>query len=508
MMQVFDTLTLLILLVVLVVCYLPIVKRPRWLRYLPPLALVLALIHLAVEGFRWQMMPAYVVLVLILLWSGWQYWNPKTSVGGGRWVTIRRITGVSLAITLLMTSGLFSYLFPIFELPQPSGPYAVGTTDYHMIDHNRPETYTSGPSDNRELMVQVWYPAEPDAGAVITPYWRHPRIQSAELAKGLGMPGFILSHSGLVPTHSFWNAPLSDAQAAYPVLIFSHGFGQGSARQNTSLMEALASHGYVVFSIDHAYIGVASIYPDGRLAAFDQEAFSAMFEPPGPETVALYEAMDASTDWREQISLLEKAMATMGEGAGAAMIEALAIQQADQLFVLEEIGRMQSGTGEKDHPEWFKGRLDLSRLGIFGMSFGGSTALGTCVADPRCKAGINLDGFQDSQIDLPPLERPFMFMNNESSLFYNVMFEKANGPVYAVSIDGSTHWNFLDVSIISPLFQMMGSTGPIDGYRMLEITEAYVLAFFDKYLKGQDAPLLDSPGDTYSEVEFRKMNAD
>ncbi len=117
-----------------------------------------------------------------------------------------------------------------------------------------------------------------------------------------------------------------------------------------------------------------------------------------------------------------------------------------------------------------------------------------------------MDGFLGPQMELPPLERLFMFMNSDNALPYNAMFEIASGPAYAVSIEGSEHFNYSDFSIMSPLYKMTGLLGPIEGYRMLEITEAYVLAFFDKYLKGQAAPLLDAPADEYPEVEFRKRN--
>jgi predicted dienelactone hydrolase len=507
-MQLFDSLTLLVLLVFLLVLYLPAIKRPSWLHLLPPLALVLALFHLFAEGFRWQMVPASVVLLIVLLLTGWRYWKTNAGVKTGRWATVRRATGVSLAVMLLLSSGLFSWLFPMFELPQPSGPFAVGLTEFHMIDRSRPETYTPDPSDVRELMVQAWYPAEPDKGAAPSPYWRHAMVRSAELTKGLGMPSFLFSHLGLIPTHSFWDAPPSAVQQAFPVLIFSHGFGQGWAAQNTSLMETLASRGYIIFGIDHAYVGMATIYPDGRLAAFDTDTFSGMNGPPDPETAALFEELMASTDWREQTALLEKAMAKMPKGVAAAMNEALDIWAADLLFVLKELGKLQSGAREDDQNGRFKGRLDLSRLGFFGMSFGGSTSLENCIKDSRCKAGINMDGFQGPQMELPPLERPFMFMNSENTLLFNAMFDIALGPTYAVNIGGSQHLNYADFSIMSPLYQMTGILGPIDGYRMLEITEAYVLAFFDKYLKGQAAPLLDSSVEDYAEVEFKKKNAD
>jgi len=229
-MQLFDSLTLLVLLVMLAALYVPVTKRPSWLRILPVPALVLASIHLVAEGFRWQMVPAYAVLAGVLAVAGWRFRNADAPAKTGRWATMRRFSGASLGILLLLTSAVFSYLFPMFELPQPPGPFAVGVTEYHMVDRNRPETYTPDASDVRELMVQVWYPAEPDAGAKPSPYWRHAAVRSAEIAKGLGVPTFLFRHLGLIPTHGFWNAPPAAAPSTFPVLIFSHGFAQRRTR--------------------------------------------------------------------------------------------------------------------------------------------------------------------------------------------------------------------------------------------------------------------------------------
>lgn len=44
------------------------------------------------------------------------------------------------------------------SLPKPTGPYAIGTISYHLIDQNRNDPHA--PGAKRELMVQVWYPAE------------------------------------------------------------------------------------------------------------------------------------------------------------------------------------------------------------------------------------------------------------------------------------------------------------------------------------------------------------
>ncbi|WP_051153527.1 hypothetical protein [Ruminiclostridium papyrosolvens] len=54
----------------------------------------------------------------------------------------------------------FSLLMPLFELQEPTGPYKVGTTTYDWTDTSRLEEKCNGGDSKRELMVQVWYPAE------------------------------------------------------------------------------------------------------------------------------------------------------------------------------------------------------------------------------------------------------------------------------------------------------------------------------------------------------------
>jgi hypothetical protein len=51
---------------------------------------------------------------------------------------------------------------------------------------------------------------------------------------------------------------------------------------------------------------------------------------------------------------------------------------------------------------------------------------------------------------------------------------------------------------------MLGLKGPIPGPRALQITNTYSLAFFDRALRGQAAPLLDAPSPEYPEVTFER----
>lgn len=52
--------------------------------------------------------------------------------------------------------------------PKPTGPYAVGTTMYHVIDTSRKNEFSEDSEHPyRELMVQVWYPAQGAAADVL-----------------------------------------------------------------------------------------------------------------------------------------------------------------------------------------------------------------------------------------------------------------------------------------------------------------------------------------------------
>jgi hypothetical protein len=47
--------------------------------------------------------------------------------------------------------------------------------------------------------------------------------------------------------------------------------------------------------------------------------------------------------------------------------------------------------------------------------------------------------------------------------------------------------------------ELVGQVGPARG---VQVVSAYALAFFDQYIKGEDASLLDGPSPDYPEVEI------
>jgi predicted dienelactone hydrolase len=210
-------------------------------------------------------------------------------------------------------------------LPDPSGPYRVGRRSFHWIDGLRREPN----GDRRELIVWVWYPSQPQMGAQPAAY-----LPSGWEAVG----GFWGFRADGVSSHSFANAPVVGGSQAFPVLIFSpSGF---PPLLLSALLEELASHGYVVFGINHTHESGVSVFPDGRIVLMDAVRMQPALGP--------FSGAPAETFQKR---------AAIADG-----------QTADIRFVAGKIERLNAGNDP------LAGRLDIGRLGAFGHSLGGNAA--------------------------------------------------------------------------------------------------------------------------------------
>jgi hypothetical protein len=456
--------------------FLPLRDRRRWMGYLLALPALFSVLHLALEGPRWQMVPAYALIGLLLLLTALRLLRPS-----GEWVgrKLWPIMFSGLGLLVLAVAFALPLLFPIFRLPRPSGPYRLGTATYYWVDAGRDETFTEDPSDRRELMVQIWYPAERVRGAKRGPYLSHSDTIGPVLGKvQFGLPSFVFSHLRYVRANAVPDAPVATAQARYPVLLFSHGRG-GVRVQNTFQVEELASHGYVVAAIDHTYAAAATVFPDGRVALVDPRV-------------------------RDKSFLEDK-------------FEVLA---DDASFVLDQLGALDAS----DPRGLFQGRLDLRRVGIFGHSLGGIVAAEACRLDDRFKAGMDIDAFVPQEVVESGLTQPFMFITRDAATMeqelakqdperrreaideqmgsIQALLGRLQSAGYLVEIRGMFHFNATDLPLWTPLTSTIGLTGPIDASRAHRIINAYTLAFFDRHLAGRATPLLDGPSPDYPEVGF------
>jgi predicted dienelactone hydrolase len=141
--------------------------------------------------------------------------------------------------------------------------------------------------------------------------------------------------------------------------------------------------------------------------------------------------------------------------------------------------------------------LDLTKIGVFGHSFGGATALQVCHDDSRCKAGIDIDGMAFGSVIADGVKQPFMFLGGDHHREpkaetqpvwrdLHAIYERlpANGRV-ALMIEGADHYSFADGGVLKShiaLAVLRGLGLVIDGKRQLVTTAACVRAFFGKYL--------------------------
>jgi len=233
--------------------------RPRWLEFLPGAAVLLLIIQLFVEGYRWQMTPAYLLVIVLFLLT---LPRLRSASRAEKKRTGWKAAGAVLGLILWLLVLALPVAMPVPKLPQVTGPYAIGTRTYHLVDQSREEIYTDDAHDKREIMIQLWYPADPDVPGVSAVYIEELQIIGAVLAQRLGLPSFLLDHIDLVDLDTVKNAPLLTADAPYPTLLFSHGL-RGIRGQNTAMVRELVSHGFVVATIDHTYGNLITIFPDG-----------------------------------------------------------------------------------------------------------------------------------------------------------------------------------------------------------------------------------------------------
>jgi dienelactone hydrolase len=296
----------------------------------------------------------------------------------------------------------------------------------------------------------------------MAPYVDAPEQFGIGVQQSYGFPSIIVSHFPLVKTHSYVNAPLSQSESDYPVLIFSHGYG-GVIMQDTVLMEELASNGYIVFSISHSYEAMVTSFPDGSV---------------------IYEAT---------------------EEMYADIYNSLQIWANDTVFLVDQLEIVDN----PDIPSIFHDGMDLTSIGALGHSFGGTTAEEVALTDARIDVGISFDSPHGERARTMNMTKPFMLLfgpDYGNPYMNDPVYLNATNTCYGLYVNGTRHYNFADINVWTPLFRSFGLLGSIDGYRMLQILNDYVLAFFDEHLKGIESTLLDGPSTTYPEVLFFGKN--
>lgn len=343
-------------------------------------------------------------------------------------------------------------------LPAPTGPHAVGSTVLPLVDRSRTDPWVPS-ADGRALMVTLHYPAARSGGGHPAPYATREEARLLAEQLGPGVSGDVLARTR---THS--RAGVRPAPGRHPLVLLSPGFSV-SRWTLTSLAEDLASRGYVVASVDHAYESYGISLPGGR-------------------------------------TLTCVACTALDEGGVHGSV-VTSTRAADMRYVLDRLVGPRSVWRHAD-------AIDARRIGMAGHSIGGASAATAMVADRRIDAGINMDGSFWEDLPAEGLRgRPFMMLGTHDGMHlpggtdtsWDRTWSALDGWKRWITLAGSDHFSFSDGPVISRHFGLPEPQLPAD--RAVALTRTYVSAFFDRHLRGLSRPVLDGPTEADPEAHFQ-----
>lgn len=432
---------------------LPYLPQPWRQRGLMPAALSPALalaLHLVAEGWRAQLIPLYLLAALVAAGGMWAA-PRRTHAPARRRV---RLASAATALALVLGSTLAGWALPVFTFPAPTGPYRVGMVNRELVD----------PARGRRLMASVWYPAA--SGGAPAPLTHDPDHVATGLANLTGLPALLFQHLRYIQLAASEDVAAQAVGAPFPVLVFSHGM-VGLRMQNSSTFQELASWGYVVVAIDHTDAAAVTVFPDGEARYYNMERFGI---PAGVEPDAALVTERVFPVW-----------------------------VADQRFVYDTLE-----TWAQADP-LLAGRLDLARIGSFGHSFGGATALEVCRVDSRCRAAVDMDGGLYGGSTTMPAVRPLLLMSSADSNRYpsaiagwTRLIASARADAYWLELPNSSHLSFTFSPLLSPLLAPQG----FDPRGGLRTVDKYLRGFFDRYLRDTPTQPL-GPASPDADVRWR-----
>lgn len=362
-------------------------------------------------------------------------------------------------LTLMVSFGAHIMTQNKIQLPQPTGFHNVGMSTHFLKDASR---YHNG-EQGRPLVVHVYYPTM-QIPKKYPPYLGDAmHLYKAKLA-GTYLPE-ELAYLDAINDWAIPDAPIAPENSSFPVLFFAHGFFM-AAQLYSSLITEMASHGYVVVALNHTDACWPVMFPDGSSPAILPELAN-LFSNKQQSCVQTFDMVQET--WIKDVE-----------------------------YVLSWL---------RNQP--FAASLDLSRMGIFGHSFGGSTATEAARQNDNFKAMANLDGLLFGPNWDKPLQTPSLFVVAEKLLTHaevlkagltieqfeslfarscKKVFDQLKNDAFYVTVKNADHAAFVDSKLIkSPL-----SKKEQDLLVAIAITRALLVDFFDHYLKNENLTLLNN----------------
>ncbi len=350
----------------------------------------------------------------------------------------------------------------MITLPAPTGPHPVGLAVRHLVDPARTDPWDGS---TRELMASVYYPAHDVAGFPTAPYMTpgaaalFVRLDTVYLHPQLPSEGVDWTAIG---THAHVGAP--PAAGPWPVLVYSPGGGDPRTL-GTALAEDLASHGFVVVTVDHPGETSEVEFPGGRVrpVATDKDRRD---DPEAFRTLVAVRIDDVR-------SVLDRLLAATGgwPPAPGSIIPPGTDNPGPADPAAHKPDADRPGTGDSALlPDGLE--VDRGRVGTLGHSAGGATAANVLFEDKRVGAAADIEGYLDylptepgGEGELFPVarhgvDRPLLFYGTDG--FRDARFDRAWAAVSAhagaerVESAQGQHWGLTDFSAIAPQLRHAG----------------------------------------------------
>jgi predicted dienelactone hydrolase len=298
-----------------------------------------------------------------------------------------------------------------FYPPDELGPYPIGHTTVVITDLSRnPDGTSPAASAGRPLYVHLWYPTSGKPSGHVIYTWNNPVYN--QNPGGTVYPGLpdlpaltFTASSSLNPVAE--NGPLTKGR--FPLLISSHGNEVAAAKSMPDTLETLASHGYIVASVEHT----------GNNDAFFQAQFVEGF---------MHLALGPNPSLGANV-ILERSK--------------------DVSFTIDQM--LQGGIDQQAHIGFSKA-IDSESIGVLGYSLGGETTLATVTgissanypADRRVRAAFMGAGTNYGLLltagDYANAKVPLMFFSNDTGIAYNNFNQFTGSKLkYLVDIAGANH---------------------------------------------------------------------
>ena len=414
--------------------------RNRTLTTAAETAVFLLIILLPTTALKWRFAAAVILLAVRLLFEAVRWAVRRKKVQGEKSKAAAVASGV-LSVVFIGLALVPSFIFANYSGIENTGSFEVKTCSAILVDKNRQDTFENDGSFRE------------------------------------------------VPTHFFY----PDGDGSFPLVVFSHG-AFGYYESNYSTFTELASHGYIVASLDHPHHAFFTTDTSGSTVIVDSNFINTAISVTNGEVEDNNELFKITSQWME-------------------------LRTDDENFVLDTIKDAVSSGSLSD--AWHTDNeaqilsvlamTNTDKIGLIGHSMGGATSVAAGRERDDIDAVIVLDGTMLTEVVSvngsqeeyyeEPYPVPILDFTKEKDYNERMQAKLESSDLYVNDVviehakDGRTvvfknaeHMDFTDLPMFSPFLAKMLGSSDIDHEQFMKTVNGVVLNWFDYYLKGEGSP--------------------